>query len=997
MNKELKMNLVTNKTKKQVKGKRPLTKPKLSIKNTFRLIWIYLRSFKNWLWAELAVSLFAMLIGVGNYFAMQYAILGLSANQPALVFTIGGILIGLFFLMWGFSYAQYSILVHVGQNVGQKIRNDVFAKVQKLPIQYFDTHNSGDLMSRFTNDINTITTAIAENMTDVIGNMFWTVGMGIMMLIISPYLTLITIALIPIFMIVIIVLVKKSQPIFQKQQIAFGALNGFLEEYLSGQDVIDLYLQGDQAMGKYKKYIGDIQEVSYKAQFYSGLLIPWGAFMTGFITLFTTTIGIIFIANNIGLGGITIELNLDVPPPAPSTGDTPAAVVDATTPSGGTTPTPASNGFQDASWAGQFSSLTIYLVLLKYFVQPFSQIANVLNIFQAALAGAGRAFEVFNEKEETNPLEKIVINIAGSNLPIEVQKQILETKLQTYKQELTVLESQLKTHPKLMKKEDIRWLKNWVVNMKCLKKAFNKYIATLKIFKQDATITPLIYEQILWLQEQLGMVQANIHTDMSTAQIYYRDMYLNLSKFTDYFTDKTLSSDPVQAQATIDGLSHKLDDYLNRQLRVVNYPITLAQIQDFNKFKLCLLELEIEKNKLNQYLTNHYTASQKQDIYQMCLNEFNRQNIVQTFKDNEALHYFLTEQKTSIESFNADVYAINVILHQIINYSKQLIVAHQKDADKLLKQTATHQGADVISTQAMNIVKQKAHKDNVDKKDMKEVYNNLLADYYMTVKSLAMFDSKSIQDIHANIVLDHLTFGYDDIKKVLKDVNLDVKAGQTIAIVGPTGSGKSTIINLLTKFYDIREGDIVFDGLSIRDISKESLRRNISIVLQDTYLFNESVKENIRFGNLEASDDMIVEAAKLANCHEFIMNLSQGYDTIIENNGEGLSQGQRQLLAIARAILSPSSVLILDEATSSIDTKTEKDIQEAMERLMQNKTTFMIAHRLSTVRNATKIVVLKDGQIIEVGNHDELLQIPDGFYAKLYNSQFGDDLDLELD
>lgn len=972
------MNLVTNKKRKQIKGKRPLTQPKLSIKNTLRLIWIYLRSFKNWLWAELAVSLTVMLIGLGNYFAMQYAILALEANQVSLVFTIGGILITLFFVMWGFTYAQYVILVHVGQNVGQKIRNDVFAKVQKLPIKYFDTHNSGDLMSRFTNDINTITAAIAENMTDVIGNMFWTVGMGTMMLVISPYLTLITIALIPIFMSVIIVLVKKSQPIFEKQQITLGALNGFLEEYLSGQDVVDLYSQGDQAMAKYKKYIADVHEVSYKAQLYSGLLVPWGAFMTGFITLFTTMLGIIFIANDIGLGGITIELSL------------------------GSSSENAGAGYANPAWASQFASLTIYLVLLKYFVQPFSQIANVLNIFQAALAGANRAFEVFNEQEEMNPLEKIVINIAGSNLPIQAQKEILQEKLMKYKLDLTELECQLKRHPKRVKKEDIRWLKNWIVNVKSIQKTYNNKAKTLEIFRNDATITPLIIEQILWLQDQLKMVQNNIHSDIKTAQVYYRDMYLNLGKFTDFFSETTLSNNPEQAQATIDHLTNQIETYLNSQLRVVNYPVTLAQIADFNKFKLCMVELETEKNKLSHYLVNHYTYQQRRDISEMCQAELTKQNKTDCFALFEDFNYFLTEQKCDIYNFNDIANKLIIILNQMISYSKQLIKAHQKDTDKLLLATKNKNDMQAYKDkQAGKPVSDIQKKANLGLKkeplDLREVYDDMLADYYMTVKSLAMFDTKAIKDIHANIQLDHLTFSYDGLKNVLKDVNLEVKAGQTIAIVGPTGSGKSTIINLITKFYDIENGDIVFDGLSIKDITKESLRRNISIVLQDTYLFSESIKENIRFGNLEASDEMIIQAAKLANCHEFIMTLPHGYDTVIENNGEGLSQGQRQLLAIARAILSPSSVLILDEATSSIDTKTEKDIQEAMERLMQNKTTFMIAHRLSTVRNATKIVVLKDGEIIEIGNHDELLQIPDGFYAKLYNSQFGDDLDLELD
>ena len=243
-------------------------------------------------------------------------------------------------------------------------------------------------------------------------------------------------------------------------------------------------------------------------------------------------------------------------------------------------------------------------------------------------------------------------------------------------------------------------------------------------------------------------------------------------------------------------------------------------------------------------------------------------------------------------------------------------------------------------------------------------------------------------ETNSSIKVKDLNFGYYDYKQILFDVNIDVKKGQTIAIVGPTGSGKSTFINLLTKFYDIKTGDILFGNrISIKDITKESIRNNVSIVLQDTFLFNESIKDNIRYGNMDASDEQIIKAAKTANAHNFIMQLPNGYDTILNDNGEDLSHGQRQLLAIARAILSPSNLLILDEATSSIDTKTEAEIQSAMMRLMENKTSFVIAHRLSTIQNADQILVIKDGHIIERGTHAELLEYK-GFYYSLYNSQF---------
>lgn len=248
-------------------------------------------------------------------------------------------------------------------------------------------------------------------------------------------------------------------------------------------------------------------------------------------------------------------------------------------------------------------------------------------------------------------------------------------------------------------------------------------------------------------------------------------------------------------------------------------------------------------------------------------------------------------------------------------------------------------------------------------------------------------DAIDIGNIEGHVELKDVTFSYTNGKEILKNVSLEAKKGEVIAIVGPTGAGKTTIVNLLTKFYNIDSGKILIDGKNIDEITRESLRKMVAMVLQDTYLFSETVSENIRYGRLEASDEEVIEAAKMADAHHFIKQLPQGYDTVLADNGGNLSQGQRQLLAIARAILSNASILILDEATSSIDTRTEVLIQNAMLKLMEGKTTFVIAHRLSTIKNADKILALKDGEIIESGTHDELLA-KEGFYANLYNSQF---------
>lgn len=237
--------------------------------------------------------------------------------------------------------------------------------------------------------------------------------------------------------------------------------------------------------------------------------------------------------------------------------------------------------------------------------------------------------------------------------------------------------------------------------------------------------------------------------------------------------------------------------------------------------------------------------------------------------------------------------------------------------------------------------------------------------------------------IIGNVVLDNVTFGYDPGRDILKNISLYAKPGQKIAFVGSTGAGKTTVTNLLNRFYDIEKGSITIDGKSIMEYDRAFLRRNIAMVLQDTHLFSGTVRENIRYGRLDATDDEVVAAAKTASAHSFIMRLSDGYDTVLEGDGANLSQGQRQLLNIARAALSKAPILVLDEATSSVDTRTERHIEHGMDRLMKDRTTFVIAHRLSTVRNSDAIMVLENGVIIERGSHEELLALK-GRYYELY-------------
>lgn len=280
--------------------------------------------------------------------------------------------------------------------------------------------------------------------------------------------------------------------------------------------------------------------------------------------------------------------------------------------------------------------------------------------------------------------------------------------------------------------------------------------------------------------------------------------------------------------------------------------------------------------------------------------------------------------------------------------------------------------------------------------DLANQFNMILSAVAGAERVFQIIDEKEEQDdegiadimpeLRGEIVFDHVGFSYDKGLATLKDVSFQARAGETIALVGPTGAGKTTVLSLLARFYDCDHGTIWIDGMDSKKFTRDSLRRQIGFVLQDSTLFESTVRENIRFGRLEAIDEEVLQAAKEANAHDFIMKLPKGYDTVLNGEGSGISHGQRQLLSIARALLADPALLILDEATSSIDTITELKIIEALERLMKGRTTFVIAHRLNTVQNADLIVVLKDGRVVEKGSNRELLK-KDGFYADMVRTQ----------
>lgn len=244
-----------------------------------------------------------------------------------------------------------------------------------------------------------------------------------------------------------------------------------------------------------------------------------------------------------------------------------------------------------------------------------------------------------------------------------------------------------------------------------------------------------------------------------------------------------------------------------------------------------------------------------------------------------------------------------------------------------------------------------------------------------------------IENLKGNVTFDHVKFSYDNETPIINDFKAEVHEGQKIAIVGPTGAGKTTMVKLLMRFYDVAEGSILIDGHNVKDFDRGELRKLFGMVLQDTWLFGGTVKDNIKYGKEDATDDQVIEAAKAAHVHHFIKTLPQGYNSMINEESSNISAGQKQLMTIARVILADPKILILDEATSSIDTRTEIQIQSAMDNLMKGRTSFIIAHRLSTIKNADLILVMNHGDIVEQGKHEDLLE-KNGFYAELYNSQF---------
>lgn len=549
-------------------------------------------------------------------------------------------------------YAYQRIMLNISQGTLNRLRADLFEHLQDLPIKYFDTHTHGELMSRFTNDVDTIREAISQGLVQVISSLIMIIGIFSMMIYISPLLTCLIIVMLFVMLAIIKTIGGKSAGYFRNQQQQVGRINGYIEELIEGLKVVKVFCREDKSKTNFSEINDDFRKAATKANTFASILMPIMGNISYFNFAATAAVGAFVILKH---GGTSDSAALSI----------------------------FMGGFSGALTIG---SLASFLQYTRQFSNPISQVSQQMNNILAALAGAERIFDIIDETPE----------------------------------------------------EDDGYVK--LVNAK---------------LDKDGNITEAPERTGIWAWKH-----------------------------------------PHSADGS------------------VTYTLLKGDVRFHN-----------------------------------------------------------------------------------------------------------------------------------------------------------------------------VTFSYDGKKTVLKNVSLYAKPGQKIAFVGSTGAGKTTITNLINRFYDIQEGKITYDGINIKKIQKDDLRRSLAMVLQDTHLFTGTVEENIRYGKLDATHDDIVNAAKIANAHSFISRLPDGYNTMLTADGSNLSQGQRQLLAIARAAVANPPVLILDEATSSIDTRTERLIEKGMDKLMEGKTVFVIAHRLSTVRNSNAIMVLENGEIIEKGDHDTLIE-EKGKYYKLYTGQF---------
>lgn len=613
-----------------LKGKAKPRNAKMTLK---RLIG-YMRVFKTQFYLVIFFIMLSVIGNVGGTYLIQYVVNAAIAKDYSLLLKLCLFMGGTYFIGACATYAYSRIMLSVSTKTLNIIRDDMFIHMQKLPIRYFDTRTHGEIMSRYTNDTDTLREMLTQGVPQLIASIITVVGVFVAMLILSPLLTLFVIAMLCLMLFAITRIGRKSGKNFINQQKSIGKLNGYVEEMIEGQKVIKVFCHEDKANENFEKLNEELRVSATKAHTYANILMPIMGNLSYLNYAMTAAAGAILLLNG---------------------------------------------------YIANVGVIASFLQYTRQFAQPLTQISQLFNSVIVALAGAERIFEMLDED-----VEQDLGNITLVNIIVDNNGNIIEKAERTGK---------------------LGW----------------------KIIDADGSIR---------YQEFKGRVE---------------------------FID--------------------------------------------------------------------------------------------------------------------------------------------------------------------------------------------------------------------------VTFGYNDNDEVLKNINLYAKSGQKIALVGTTGAGKTTITNLINRFYDIEKGSITYDNIDIKDIKKSSLRASLAMVLQDTHLFTGTVLDNIRYGRLDASYEEVIEAAKLANAHSFIEHLPDKYDTMLTADGANLSQGQRQLLAIARAAVSNPALLILDEATSSIDTRTESYIEKGMDTLMEDKTVFVIAHRLSTVRNANAILVLENGKIIERGDHEELIN-KEGKYYKFYMGMY---------
>lgn len=605
------------------------------LKKTVRRLLSYIAHEKLKLMIVFLCVIAATAANLAGSYMLRPIINGLTSEAGSIATLTRGIVCMLAIYLVGVAaqYFEQKIMIGISQNAIQRLRNELFSKMQKLPVRYYDTNNHGDLMSRFTNDVDAIGEMLNNTVVQLISGLISIVGTFSLMLYTNVWLTLITVVMIPVMLRAVAAIGKMSRKYYRSQQAAIGTLNGYIEETITGQKVVKVFCHESQAEEEFDYLNQDLKGKQIKAQFFGGIMGPVMGNLGQVSYSLTACIGgLLCVLRGFDIGGLTVFVN----------------------------------------YSRQFS-------------RPLNEVAMQVNTIFSALAGAERVFAVMDEEPEP--------------------------------------------------------------------------------------------------------------------------------------------ADDAQAVSIVE-----------------------------KDGRLC------------------YAIPKKSRV------------------------------------------AVNA-----------------------------------------------------------EHVTDLLAED----------DDFCYREVKGGVTLKDVTFGYEPEKTILKHVSLYAKPGQKIAFVGSTGAGKTTITNLINRFYDIDEGEITIDGLPVKELKRDDLRKNIAVVLQDTHLFTGTVRENIRYGRLDATDEEVEQAARTASAHSFIMRLENGYDTMLEGDGANLSQGQRQLINIARAAISKAPILILDEATSSVDTRTEKHIEHGMDRIMAQRTTLVIAHRLSTVRNANAIMVLEHGEIIERGDHDDLLG-QKGRYYELY-------------